>query len=283
MTVSISTTGSRTSATLSVPVTLTIGDLPTVGNDTTDSFYLPVTYRDFAPTPFVLTGQTVVSGAATFTPSVDDFAKLRVGDIVSAVSAGTVNIPAPATYTRTARVYNNLDFIVLTGSNSLPQDGDVVSGTGIAVGAVVTRVDTATRTVYLSLVSTESSLQASNVTITVTPAVRITSLNTGNRLVTLNGNFAGTGTDVAGSLTFTPSPFNPVLYYLEAVHTASTVDRLNVSVRAYLQTGALAYDVNGTAYDASTITSTSAQPVGNFFINTDAYLTAARKPRINPA
>lgn len=283
MSVSISTTGSRTSATLAVPVTLTIGDLPTVGNDTTDSFYLPVTYRDFSPTAFTLTGQTVVSGAATFTPVALDFAKLRVGDIVSAVSAGTVTIPAPATYTRPAKVYNALDFIVLTGVQSLPQDGDAISGTGIAGGAVVTRVDTATRTVYLSAVNTESSLAASNVTITVTPVVRIASLNTTTRLVTLNGNFAGTGTDVAGSLTFTPSPFNPVLYYLEAIHTATTVDRLNVTVRAYLQTGALAYDVNGTAYDASTIASTTAQPVGNFFINTDAYLTAARKPRINPA
>ena len=283
MAVSISTTGSRTSATLSVPVTLTIGDLPTVGNDTTDSFYIPVVYKDFAPTPFALTGQTVVSGAATFTPSAEDFAKLRVGDIVSAVSAGTVTIPSPATYTRTAKVYNALDFIVLTGSNSLPQDGDAISGTGIASGAVVTRIDTATRTVYLSAVNTESSLAASNVTITVTPTVRITALNTTTRLVTLNANFAGTGTSVSGSLTFTPSAFNPVLYYLEAVHSAATVDRLNVSVRTYLQTGALAYDVNGTAYDASTISSVSASPVGTFFINTDSYLTAARKPRVNPA
>lgn len=283
MSVSISTTGSRTSATLSVPITLTIGDLPTIGNDTTDSIYLPVTYKDFAPTAFVLTGQTVVSGAATFTPSVEDFAKLRVGDIVSAISAGTVSIPSPATYTRTARVYNNLDFIVLTGVNSLPQDGDAISGTGIGANAVVTRVDTATRTVYLSAVSTESSLQASNITITITPAVRITSLNTSNRLVTLNGNFTGTGTDVASALTFTPSSFNPVLYYLEAVHTATTIDRLNVSVRVYPQTGALAYDVNGTAYDASTIASVSAQPVGNFFINTDSYLANARKPRVDPA
>jgi hypothetical protein len=283
MAVSISTTGTRTSATLSVPVTLTIGDLPTVGNDTTDSFYLPVIYKDFAPTPFVLTGQTVVSGAATFTPSAEDFARLRVGDVMSAVSAGTVSIPSPSTFTRTAKVYNGLDFIILTGSNSLPQDGDAISGTGIAGGATVVRVDTATRTVYLSAVNTESSLAASNVTITVTPVARIASLNTTTRLVTLNGNFAGTGTDVSGSLTFTPSGFNPVLYYLEAVHTATTVDRLSVALKVYPQTGALAYDANGTAYDVSTISSVGATPVGNFFINTDTYLTNARKPRVDPA
>lgn len=283
MPVSISTVGSRTSATLSVPVTLTIGDLPTIGNDTTDSFFLPVTYRDFSPTLFVLTGQTVVSGAATFTPSVLDFPKLRIGDIVSVVSAGTVNIPVAATYTRTTKVYNGLDFIVLTGSNSLPQDGDTISGTGIPASTTVVRVDTATRTIYLSASSTESSLAASPVTITVAPVVRITALNTGNRLVTLNANFAGTGTSVAGSLTITPSAFNPVLYYLEAVHIASTVDRLSVAVRAYIQDGSLAYDVNGTAYDASTIASVGTTSVGNFFINTDAYLTNARKPRVNPA
>lgn len=283
MTVSISTTGSRTSATLSVPVTIDIGVLPAVGNDTTDSLYLPVVYREFTTTPFTITGQTVVSGAATFTPSAEDFARLRVGDIVSAVSAGTVLIPSPATYTRTARVYNNLDFIVLTGTNSLPKDGDAISGTGIGVGAVVTRVETDTRTVYLSVPSTESSLAASNVTITVTPVVRVASLNSTTRLVTLNANFAGTGTDVSGSITFTPSPFAAVLYYLEAVHTATTVDRLNVAVRTYPQTGSLAYDVNGTGTDASLVTSVNAQPVGSFFLNTDAYLTNARKPRVDPA
>lgn len=283
MTVSISTTGSRTSATLSVPVTIDIGVLPAVGNDTTDSLYLPVVYREFTTTPFTITGQTVVSGAATFTPSAEDFARLRVGDIVSGVSAGNVLIPSPATYTRTARVYNNLNFIVLTGTNSLPKDGDAISGTGIGVGAVVTRVETDTRTVYLSVVNTESSLAASNVTITVTPVVRVASLNSTTRLVTLNANFAGTGTDVSGSITFTPSPFAAVLYYLEAVHTATTVDRLNVAIRTYPQTGSLAYDVNGTGTDASLITSVSAQPVGNFFLNTDTYLTNARKPRVDPA
>lgn len=283
MTVSISTTGSRTSATLSVPVTIDIGVLPAVGNDTTDSLYLPVTYRNFAPTSFTVTGQTVVSGTATFTPSVEDFARLRVGDIVSAVSAGTVNIPSPSTFTRTAKVYEGLDFIVLTGVSALPKDGDAISGSGIGVGAIVRRVDTATRTVYLTVANTESSLAASPVTITVTPAVRIVSLNTSTRLVTLNGNFTGTGTDVSGSLTFTASSFDAVLYYLECVHTASTVDRLNIAVRAYLQTGSLAYDVNGTGTDASTISTVAPQPVGTFFINTDTYLTNARKPRVNPA
>ena len=283
MTVSISTTGSRTSATLSVPVTIDIGVLPAVGNDTTDSLYLPVVYREFQTTAFTLTGQTVVSGTATFTPSAEDFAKLRVGDIVSAVSAGTVTIPSPSTFTRTAKVYEGLDFIVLTGSSSLPKDGDAISGTGIGSGAVVKRVDTATRTVYLSVVNTESSVVASPVTITVTPVVRIASLNTTTRLVTLNANFTGTGTDVSGSLTFTPSPFAAVLYYLEAVHTATTTDRLNIAVRAYLQTGALAYDLNGTGTDATSISTVTPQPVGTFFINTDTYLTNARKPRVDPA
>lgn len=283
MTVSISTTGTRTSATVVVPVTIPIGDLPTVSNDTTDSFYLPVTYRNFAPTPFTLTGQTVVSGTATFTPSAQDFAQLRVGDIISAVSAGTVNIPSPSTFTRTAHVYHSLDFIVLTGSSALPKDGDAISGTGIGAGAVVTRVDTATRTVYLSVANTESSVLATPVTITVTPAVRVTALNTTTREVTLNANFAGTGTDVSGSITFTPSSFSAVLYYLEAVHTATTVDRLNVAVRAYPQTGALAFDAAGTGTDGTTITSVNPTPIGSFFINTDNYLTNARKPRTNPA
>lgn len=283
MTVSISTTGTRTSATLSVPLTINIGVLPAVGNDTTDSLYLPVVYRDFTPTSFVLTGQTVVSGAATFTPSTIDFANLRVGDIVSAVSAGTVTIPSPATFTRTAKVYEGLDFIVLTGTSALPKDGDAISGTGIGSGAIVKRVDTASRTVYLTVVNTESSVVASPVTITVTPAVRITALNTTTRLVTLNANFAGTGTDVAGSLTFTPSPFDAVLYYLECVHTATTVDRLNIAVRTYSQTGTLAFDADGTGTDDTTLASVGQQPVGNFFINTDTFLTNARKPRVNPS
>ncbi len=283
MSVSISTTGSRTSATLSVPVTIDIGDLPTVGNDTTDSLYLPVVYRNFTATPFVLTGQTVVSGAATFTPSVEDFAKLRVGDVVSAVSAGTVTIPSPSTYTRTAHVYHGLDFIVLTGSSTLPKDGDGISGTGIGSGAVVNRVDTATRTVYLSVASTESSLVGSPITITITPLVRISALNTTTRQVTLSANFAGTGTDVSGSLTFTPQAIHSVLYYLEAVHSATTVDRLNIAIRAYIQTGALAYDATGTGTDSTTISSVTAVPVGTFFINTDSYLSNARKPRVDPA
>ena len=271
-------TGTRTSSVQNVPFDFTLSDLPTVGNDTTDSFYLPVVAKNTTPTPFTITGQTLVSAGAVFTPNAGDFAKIRVGDIVSAVSAGTVTIPSPSTYTRTAHVYHTLNFIVLTGSSTLPKDGDGISGTGIASGAVVTRVDVATRTVYLDLANTESSVLASPVTITVTPLVRVTALNTTTRQVTLSANFAGTGTDVAGSVTFTPSPFDPVLYFIEGRHTRSG-NTLTGNYNVYRQTGLLAFDALGTGTDATDLTSVTATALGSFTIDTDAYFLNARVAR----
>jgi len=281
MAFAISASGTRTSSTVTVPITYALGDLPTVGNDSTDSFFLPVTFSEYAATPFTLTGQTLVSGGAVFTPSALDVVRLRVGDIISSLTAGTVTIPVPATFTRPSHVYHGQNFIVLTGSTVLPRDGDAVSGTGIGAAAVVTRVETATRTVYLSVVSTESSLLASPVTVTFTPAVRIISIDAVTRVVTLNGNFAGTGTSVSGSVVFTPAAFEAVAYYLQCTHVGSTVDRLNVSISAFLQTGALAFDATGTGTDQTTIATVSPSPIGAFFLDLDAYFTAGRKPKTN--
>lgn len=271
-------TGTRTSSIQTVPFEFTLSDLPTVGNDSTDSFYLPVVAKNTTATAFTLTGQTLVSGGAVFTPNAEDFAKIRVGDVVSAVSAGTVNIPSPSTYTRTAHIYHSLNFIVLTGTSSLPKDGDGISGTGIASGAKVTRVDTATRTVYLDLANTESSVLASPVTITITPLVRVTGLNTTTRVVTLSANFAGTGTDVAGSITFTPNPFDPVIYFIEGRHTRSG-NILTGNYNVYRQTGLAAFDALGTGTDATDLSTVTATTLGSFTIDTDSYFLNARVAR----
>ena len=271
-------TGFRTSSVENVAFNFTLSDLPTVGNDTTDSFYIPVVVKNITPSPFTLTAQTFVSGSATFTPLAIDFARLRVGDVVSAVTAGTVNIPVGTTFTRTAHVYHSQSFIVLTGVTALPKDGDAISGTGIAASAKVVGIDTATRTVYLDLPNTESSVLATPVTVTVTPLVRIITLNPTTRLVTLSHNFAGTGTDVSGSATITPNPFDPAIYHIEGAHTRNG-NTLTATYRVFRQTGLLAFDSLGTGTDTSTLDPVLATSLGSFTVNTDDYFSNARVAR----
>ena len=271
-------TGIRTSSVENVAFNFTLSDLPTVGNDTTDSFYIPVVVKNITPTPFTLTGQTFVSGGATFTPSVIDFARLRVGDIVSAVTAGTVNIPVGTTFTRPSHVYHSQNFIVMTGATVLPKDGDAVSGTGIAASAKVVGVDAVTRTVYLDLPNTESSVLATPVTVTVTPLIRVITLNPTTRLTTLSHNFAGTGTDVSGSATITPNPFDPVIYNIEGVHTRAN-NTLTATYRVFRQTGLLAFDALGTGTDTTTLDPLLATSLGSFTVNTDDYFSNARVNR----
>ena len=271
-------TGIRTSSVENVPFNFTLSDLPTVGNDTTDSFYIPVVVKNLIPTPFTFVGQTFVSGGAIFTPSVIGFAKLRVGDVLSSITAGTVSIPVGTTYTRPSHVYHSQSFIVMTGSTTLPKDGDSVSGTGIAASAKVVGIDVASRTVYLDLPNTESSVLASPVTVTVTPLVRVTVLNATTRQVTLSHNFAGTGTDVSGTGVFTPNPFDAVAYHVEGTHTRAG-NILTVDYKVYRQTGSLAFDSLGTGTDTSLPSSVSSLQLGSFVLNTDDYFLNARVAR----
>jgi len=271
-------TGVRTSSVQTVPFNFTMADLPTVGNISNESFYLPITAKDTLATPFTLVGLTVVSNTATFTPSIIDFAKLRVGDVISAVTGGTVTIPISSTLSRTAHVYHSQNFVLFTGSNSLPKRGDSISGTGIAISATVVRVDITTRIVYLSLPNTESSLFASPVSVTVTPLVRILSLVSATGIVTLSSNFAGTGTDVATSIAFTPGLFDAIMYDIEGTHTRDG-NTMTASFKIYKQTGLLAYDGLGTGSDATTIASVSSVQLGSFTLNTDDYFVNARVAR----
>lgn len=271
-------TGVRTSSVQTVPFNFTMSDLPTVGNTSDESFYLPITAKDTVATPFTLLGQTVVSSTATFTPSITDFAKLRIGDVVSAVTGGTVTIPVSSTLSRTAHVYHSQNFVVFTGSNSLPKRGDSISGVGISASAVVTRVDITTRIVYLSLPNTESSLFASPISVTVTPLVRILTLNSTTGVVTLSSNFAGTGTDVATSVAFTPGLFDAIVYDIQGTHTRDG-NTLTASFKVYKQTGLLAYDALGTGSDATNVASVTSVQLGSFTLNTDDYFANARVAR----
>lgn len=281
MTVSISTTGSRTSSTLDVPITLPIGANDPIADDMAKTLYVPIVLSGFQATPFSLTGQTIIAGQTTFTLLAADFAKLRVGDVLTGITGTTVTIPSPSTYTRTANTFAGLNFIVITGSSSLPLVGDTVTGSTIDGTYTVTSVDPNTRRVYLSDLPVESTLAASPITVTFTPPVRIVSLNATTLQVTLNSTFTGTGTDTNSTLAFTPLAFSPVLYYLEAVHTATTPDRLNITVKAYSQDGTQAFDATGIGTDGTSRSTVRPSIVGSLFINTDSYLTNARKPRTN--
>ena len=278
MSFDVSTTGTRPSITERVSFAFSLVDLPTVGNDTTDSFYIPVCFKDLAGSQFAVTPVNINSATATFTPSAGDFAKIRVGDkVASLASAGTVLVPAPGTYTRPCDTFVGLNFIHVTGASSLPKTGEGVSGAGIPASTTVTRVDTVNRYVYVNNASTESTVAASPATITFQPVARVITKNTSTGVVTLSHNFAGTSSAVGATINLLPATFQGTAYLLEVIHTRNA-DVLTAQIKAYPQNGLLAYD-NGNGVDGVDTTSVTPQVVGGTFLNTDTYFTNARVNR----
>lgn len=274
----LSTSGTRPSITERVSFPFSLTDLPTVGDDTLDSFYIPVCFKNSAGSAFAVTTVNFSSGSATFTPSAGDLAKLRVGDrVASLASSGTVLVPAPSTYTRPCDTFVGLNFIRVTGVSSLPKTGEVVTGAGIPASTSVTRVDVANRIAFLNNNTTEGTVAASPATITFQPIARVLTINTSTGLVTLSHNFAGSSSAVGATINFQPATFQGTAYLLEVIHTRAN-DVLTAQVKAYPQTGLLAFD-NGNGADAVILASVSPQVVGGTFINTDTYFTNARVVR----
>lgn len=148
---------------------------------TASAFYVPVRYSNFSIPDLEITGITTVTATATIQGTVGAFDTLKVGDRLSAVSAGALG--TPATVTRACNQILETDKLIydsaFNSTNLGIKAGDVASGTDIPVGAFVEYIDYAERTIYLSEVIPTLTNEAAPIDdITFTAPCRITAVRT---------------------------------------------------------------------------------------------------------
>lgn len=278
----ISTSGTRTSSVQRVPFTILFDAGKTSINDTEDTISLDVLVQVDVPAFTTGTVCSLAASSPNISGTTDTFKDVRVGDKVTAIgSSGSVTLPTPATFTIALATFNGLDFLVYTGTPTLPKAGDSISGTGIGASAKVVKVDTVTKRIYVDVVSTESTLDGAPITATVSPLLRVIT-KTSNQAIVLNANFTGTGSAASASVTFNPEPFYASLYTIELDHIRnSSNDSINVQAKAYVQSGLLAYDASGIGGDGLAYTSGVASNMGSVSFNSDTFFTNARVARSN--
>jgi hypothetical protein len=246
-----------------------------------DTVYLPITLDNFSAPDITVTGVAGASAATVLTAAeAGAFDGLRVGDIVTSSSVGSFTAPAPVS--RTCYTVQGQNYLVyahtFTPSTLNVRAGDAVSGTGIAAGAKVDKIDYSTRRIFLTLANTASD----EVSVTFQGSVRVTAVRKSTATVNPNQVDVSSAVDtalVASSVVFTPGIAEAPLAIFQIAPTGSTNNGT-----AKLSVGASRPDPLTLEYSADgvfggDVTTLNYVNLGIFSIDLDSYLTDARVPR----
>jgi hypothetical protein len=247
--------------------------------------YLPITITQFSIPTFTIPNVPLVLSATTLTGVSGAFDNVRVGDIIQSVSTGAIT--AKSLVARTGFFLpSGSKFVVYPESyNSSTlgvKAGDAVtvtaSGTGIPVNSVVTRIDHASRTIYINNAITGASKIAD---LDFTPPTRVTAVRTST--ATLNPNQidfdSAVGTANASStLTILPGAREAVFAALRLTPVSnSSAGQLNVNVAfATLPGSGVVGSANGLNNIDPTVLSYST--VGTIPVQLSKFLLDARVP-----
>jgi hypothetical protein len=140
-----------------ITVNLSYGDVQEIG----DAYYIPLTVDDVVVPDITVAAVTGTDASAVLTTAtVGGFDTVRVGDQIKSFSgvgdAGTVAIVLADSY-----VPEGLKEIKYTEAYEVGlavKAGDAISGTGIGVGALVDKIDVASRTIYTTVANTASGV-----------------------------------------------------------------------------------------------------------------------------
>lgn len=247
-----------------------------------DAFYLPITIDGLSIPDISVTNCSGTTGQAVLTTlTAGGFDKLRVGDVVKTFS-GTGDVGSSTSTIADTMVPQGLNYIVYPhtlNSGTLPcKAGDAVSGTGIASGATIDKIDYASRTIFLTANNTASG----SVTVTITKPARIIEVRksteaTNPNQVTLDRNLVGaasTETVVFGAgiseAVFAVLKINPL------DNTSSS--RLSLALGINYPSG---LEVKGTNSGLGAVAYNTLGYTGleGLSVDVDSFLTDARIPR----
>lgn len=256
------------------------GDM-TVGSvvESSNKFYLPLALDNFNPPDLTITAINGTSAATKLTGASGKFDNVRVGDVISATSVGTFTALTDVTITD-AYLPNGKKYIVYPASASFTNvmAGDAITGTSVGVGAVIDRVDTANRIIYVTVANTAESLED----VTIERQVRVTAVRTST--ATANANEIDINTSVATTITNSTLTIEQgakeaifAVARLEPItNTTGTKFTVAVSV-AYLDGLLVKGSLDGLS--GLTLASLNYLGLGSIQVDGDAFLLNARYPR----
>lgn len=246
-----------------------------------DSFYLPLAFDVFDAPDISVTGCTLTATQTKIQGTAGAFNSVRVGDIVDSASTGSLT--AKATFDITVQTFQGLNYIVyphtFNSTNLGVKVGDGVSGTGIPSNTTVDKIDYAGRRIFLSANATAT---AASITATFAPPVRVTAVRTST--ATSNANQIDIDSTVATSGSNSTVVIIPGA--VEAIHAVVKLTPVSNTGggRITYGIGTSVLDGNAVVGDASglnglTLENLTYASSGNFGIEADNFLAAARLPR----
>lgn len=260
--------------------TVNVDIIPGYLNETSDAMYLPLLVDDFTAPDLSITGCTLTSAATKIVGTAGKFDDVRIGDIVSAASTGTLT--AKATVERACGTFTGLKFVVYPSTNNSTnlgvKVGDAVTGTGIPANTVVDKIDHSTRRIFLDKNVTANG---SEVTLTFAPPVRVTAVRPST--ASSNANEIDIDSTVAtnganSTITIKTGGREAAVAILKITPVGSTSNgRVNVNVGFSSIAGA---ELVGTADgQPANMNTRGYSSLGSLVIDADAYFLAARVPR----
>lgn len=247
-----------------------------------DRIFLPLLIDNFSGPDISVTGINLTATESTISGSAGKFDNIRPGDILSAVTTGsiTANDPVALNNIYTA---SGLKFVVYpesyTSVNLGVHAGDAITGTGIPASTFVERIDYDTRRIYITNACTATAIQTD---VEVTPPVRVVAVR--KSTATSNPNQIDidsvVGTNGTNStLTFVNGARDAVFAVLRITpvdSTTSATARFNVDV-AYVAGDAVMGSPAG--FNGLNFTSLTYTGLGVFNFNLDTFLATARIPQ----
>ena len=259
-------------------VNLSYGTVQELG----DAYYLPLTVDNVTVPDIVVADVSGANGATILTTTtVGGFDTVRVGDEIksfagSATFVAATPITLADTYTVEGLKELKYDFAYESGTGV--KAGDVVTGTGIGAGAIVDKIDPASRTIYLTVANTASAV----VSVTFTPPVRVTAVRRSTEATNPNQITVDRAVDVAAvddTVTIASGVREAVYAVLKLNpkdNTTGSTLNLDLGVN-YPNASQIAATANGLGVSAvETLGYTGLQGIG---FNVDTFLTNLRVPR----
>lgn len=260
--------------------TISINSPVEVGANT----YIPVTIDNFGIPDKVIPTVALAASATKLTTTVSGaFNSLKVGDMVTTLSAGALTAIATGTITNLVTVAGSKIAIypsTLTSMTLPAKAGDAISGTNIASDTKIDKIDYSRKIIYLTANATTTGV--ADATVTYTP--RITAVRGSTWPVVLERNEVDIDTSVStasasATVTFKSGVREALLGAIQISPIGSTVSgTISLQVNAYKNSGTLVTPSNdGTG--ANNYATYNYSNLGNITLNADEFLVDAGVPR----
>lgn len=249
------------------------------------SFYIPFSIDSFAAPAITITGCTLTSTQTRINGTAGAFDNVRVGDIVTSTSTGSLTAKTAITVDN-CYTAQGLPFVTYPHTVDLVavgvKAGDAVAGGGIPANTRVDKIDYDNRRIFLTNNCSASGIQTSGNILTFTPPIRVTAVRPST--ATTNANQIDIDTSVAtngaaSSVVITPGAGEAVAFVLKVTPVANTTgSQFSNTVEYALVPGSSvvgsASGFNNLTYNTLTYLSLPA-----IRFDLDSYLTDARLPR----